>query len=276
MVLMMGKERIGRGKQGHCLMEKIVRMMKRLRSKKGCPWDRKQTLRSLRRCVLEEAHEVVDAIDSNLSERIAEEIGDMLCVVALVITIGEEKGLFKKKLVIDRAVRKMKSRHPHVFGREKARTAEDALRVFQRVKELERSLKKESLFADLGTSLPALMAAEKIQRKVARVGFDWPHAGGAFKKMEEELAELKRALRAKQRKEIREEIGDFLFSAVNFARKIGVEPETALLATNLKFRKRFERLEQSLGKEGLRLAHPSLSLKKMDLLWDRVKEEERK
>ena len=125
-------------------MERVLNIMKRLRSRRGCPWDRKQTLRSLKRCVLEEAHEVIDAIDSEKADRIEEEIGDMLCVVSLLIAIGEEKGLFHKKRLIHRTVRKMIARHPHVFGREKAKTGEDALQFFQKIKEKERMEKKES------------------------------------------------------------------------------------------------------------------------------------
>ncbi len=255
-------------------MEKILRIMRKLRSQSGCPWDRKQTMWSLKRCVLEEAHEVIDAIDSKKKERIEEEIGDMLCVVSLLIAIGEEKSFLDKKRLIRGAIRKMISRHPHVFGNQKARTAEDALQFFQKIKERERKEKREPLFDDLGNSFPALMAAEKIQRKVARVGFDWPNSKEVVKKIEEELTEIKDALRKKNKKKIREEMGDFLFSVVNFARKIGVEAETSLLATNTKFKRRFEKLEKLAQSEGLSLRNGSLSLEKLDSLWDGVKRKE--
>ncbi len=245
--------------------------MKTLRHKKGCPWDRKQTLRSLKRCVLEEAHEVVDAIDSKRKDRMQEEIGDMLCVVASLIAIGEEKSFFDKKILIQSAVQKMIHRHPHVFGNERARTAKDALHFFNAVKEKDRQEKKESLFYDFGNSLPALMAAEKIQRKVARVGFDWLQPEGVVKKLSEELQELKRALRLGKKSEIREEMGDFLFSVVNFARKLGVDAETALLESNAKFIQRFKNLEKLARKKGLDFPSKSLSLKQLDSLWREVK-----
>ena len=256
-------------------MNKVLKIMKRLRAKDGCPWDRKQTLRSLKRCVLEEAHEVIDAIDSGKRERMQEEIGDMLCVVALLITVGEDQGLLGKGTVVNGAVRKMISRHPHVFGREKARTAGQALKFFQKVKEAERRQKKQSLFGDLGKSLPALMAADKIQRKAARVGFDWPNSAGVVTKIEEELEEIRSAVRKREKQKIREEYGDFLFSAVNFARKLGVEPETSLLEANAKFIRRFRKLETLLERQGYSLYKDKLSLKKMDFFWDQVKKKEK-
>ena len=256
-------------------MNKVLKIMKRLRAKDGCPCDRKQTLRSLKRCVLEEANEVIDAIDSGKKERMQEEIGDMLCVVALLITVGEDQGLLGKGTVVKGAVRKMISRHPHVFGKEKARTAGQALNFFQKVKEAERRQKKESLFADLGKSLPALMAADKIQRKAARVGFDWPDSGGVMDKLKEELKEIHDAVRSRRKGKIREEYGDFLFSAVNFARKLGVEPETSLLEANTKFIRRFKKLEKLIEKQGYSLSKDKLSLKKMDFFWNKVKKLEK-
>ncbi len=256
-------------------MNKVLRIMKRLRGKNGCPWDRKQTMRTLKRCVLEEAHEVMDAIDSGKKERMQEEIGDMLCVVALLITVGEAQGLLDKERVVRGAVRKMIARHPHVFGKEKARTADQALKFFQKVKEQERRQKKESLFGDLGKSLPALMLAEKIQRKAARVGFDWPDARGVVGKIEEELREIKQALPGHSKTKIREEMGDFLFSVVNFARKLGVEPETALLEANTKFIRRFTKLEKLIQKEGHSLGNGKVALKKLDFLWRKIKKMER-
>ena len=142
-------------------------------------------------------------------------------------------------------------------------------------KEAERRQKKESLFADLGKSLPALMAADKIQRKAARVGFDWPNSAGVVKKIEEELEEIRSAVRKREKRKIREEYGDFLFSAVNFARKLGVEPETSLLEANAKFIRRFRKLETLLERQGYSLYKDKLSLKKMDFFWDQVKKKEK-
>lgn len=253
-------------------MDKILAVMKRLRGARGCPWDRKQTLRSLKRCVLEEAHEVIEAIDSNRRERMREEIGDMLCVISLLLAIGEEKRLFDKKALIRSAVRKMIARHPHVFGNEKARTAEDALNVFQKMKEKERRKKNESLFGDLGATLPALMAADKIQRKAARIGFDWPDASGVFGKLDEEMRELKGACCGKNKKRIREEMGDFLFTAVNLARKLGIEPETVLLEANSKFIRRFGYVEKEARRQGLLQSKEPVSLAKLDRFWNRAKQ----
>lgn len=257
-------------------MNRIFRIMRRLRSRRGCPWDRKQTLRSLKRCVLEEAHEIIDAIDSGKRERIEEELGDMLCVISLLIAIGEERRVLDGQRLVRATVRKMVSRHPHVFGKERAETAREALRIFQKIKERERREKRESLFADLGNSLPALMAAEKVQRKVARVGFDWPGAREVLPKVEEELAELKKVLGKKGRARLREEIGDFLFAVVNLARKLGVEPETALLEANAKFIGRFKKLEREALEEGIDLFRSPIALDRLDVLWARIKAREKR
>jgi MazG family protein len=252
-------------------MERILSIMRRLRQPNGCPWDRKQTLGTLRKCVLEEAHEVVEAIHSGRRDKIEEEIGDMLCVVSLLIALGEEKGWFGKASVVKRAKKKMIARHPHVFAKEKARTAKDAIRLFTRVKEEEKRGHGHSLLEDWGKGQPALMAAERIQKKVARVGFDWKDTGGVLRKIEEEIRELRRAVSSRRRRDVEEEMGDLLFSLVNLARKLSVEAETALLRTNAKFRKRFQTMEDLAAKRGSDLSSGKLSLRILNRLWEEAK-----
>lgn len=245
--------------------------MKRLRSKGGCPWDRKQTLKSLKDCILEEAHELMHAIDLNEKEKLLEELGDMYCVLGMIVAVGEERRLFSKEALVRSVQRKMISRHPHVFGNEKARTAQEALRHFQAVKDGERREKKNPVLGDLNEPFPALMLAQKMQRRVARIGFDWPNVRGAFDKVREELLELGGEIRRGGKTGVREEIGDLLFAVVNLARKLGIESETALFDANKKFRKRFEKLEVSF-----RGRKPPYDLKEMDELWERIKRGERR
>jgi len=257
-------------------MEKILKIMRRLRGKNGCPWDRKQTLMTLRQCFVEEAYEIAEALASGRKEKMQEEIGDMLCAIGLVIALAEERKLFDKNAVIRRAERKMISRHPHVFGNLKARNAAEALKFFQGVKEAERKEKGVSLLEDLEKGLPALLTAQKIQKKAAQIGFDWKEASGVFEKIGEEIKELQRGFRRKRTDEIQEEIGDILFSVVNLARKVDLNAETALFSTNSKFIRRFERMERFAKKRGIQLGGPGCGPEVLEDLWGDAKKAERK
>jgi len=224
-------------------MNRIVKIMKRLRSKEGCPWDRKQTLSSLKRCLLEETHEVCEAIDKGKARDIEEELGDVLVVIGLMIAIGEDQERFYKKDVISRVCKKMRDRHPHVFGNVKVKSAEEALAVFRSMKEKERGKKAQSLFSDLSKSLPGLIVAEKTQQRVARVGLDWKDKQAAVSAVASRLGRVKRVLASKAQKKKREEVGDLLLAAVHLSRIAGVHAEGALLEANARFQKRFKKIE---------------------------------
>ena len=260
--------------------DELVAVMARLRAPGGCPWDREQTYASLSQYLLEEAYETFDAIHeadatgdvSNLKE----ELGDLLLQVVFHSTIGAEKGDFTVDDVVDGVTRKLVLRHPHVFGDAKLERAEDVLDNWDTLKENERTAsgKKvkslESILDDVPIHFPALLEALKVTRKAAKVGFDWPDEAPIFDKLNEEVSELKAAIEKKDRANIDEEIGDLLFVLVNLARKLDVEPETALKTTNRKFRRRFRFIEKQLSSEGK--TFEQTTLKEMDALWDDSKQ----
>ncbi len=255
-------------------MKRLMDVMRTLRGPDGCPWDREQTLESLTSCVLEETYESIDAILSDDGPKIQEELGDLLCIVSMLIVIGEERELFTKKDVVGGAVRKMKHRHPHVFSKGTARTADSAHDLWHSAKEKEKSVRdRSSVLDDLSVHFPALHRADKIGRRVARVGFDWPNVEDAVKKIDEELLEVKAELKCKKRNEKRliEELGDLLFATVNVARKLKINAEIALKKSNVKFIKRFQKLEKYVSASGQKIQ--SLSLVEMDSIWEKIKAE---
>jgi MazG family protein len=251
-------------------LQKLVDLVARLRAPDGCPWDREQTLPDVRAYLLEEAHELAGAIDGGDWEELAEELGDMLFQVAFIGRLAEEAGAFSVSQVIDGVHRKMVERHPHVFGDEVLADAEAVRQAWERRK-LAREPRRESLFSGVPSSLPSLLASYRITQKAAGVGFDWPTPGAVLDKMEEEIAELRQALAAGRREEVKEEVGDLLFTIANLARKVEVDPEAALAGTNLKFRKRFARIEEGLAARGLTAAEATLE--EMDALWEEAKRE---
>jgi nucleoside triphosphate diphosphatase len=253
----------------------------RLRAPDGCPWDREQSLGDVRAYLLEEAHEVASAIDSGDWGELAEELGDLLFQVAFLGRLAEEAGAFRLAEAVDGVHKKMVERHPHVFqvqaGEEVLADAEAVRQVWERRK-LRESPKKSSLLSGVAASLPALLAAYRLTQKASGVGFDWPDAAAVLAKVEEETAELKEALarepnpeNAPEAKEaVREELGDLLFTLANLARKLEVDPEAALAAANLKFRRRFAAVESGLAERGRNPAEATLE--EMDELWEKAKE----
>lgn len=237
-------------------IEKLIQVVKTLRKK--CPWDRRQTLRSMRANLIEEAYETVDAIEKGDPEKIREEVGDFLFLgIFLTELLASEKGISSHALVRS-TVEKYQRKHPHVWGRKKLRTADEVLRYWQR--------SKKDVFAGIPAALPALMAARLVQERAARLGFDWDSHRGPMRKVAEELRELKDALKTKR---VREEYGDLLFACVNLARHIGADPEDALRRANRKFISRFRRVEKELAKRGKK--PQDATLKEMDRIWDRIK-----
>jgi MazG family protein len=251
-------------------LQKLVDLVARLRAPDGCPWDREQALPDVRAYLLEEAHELAGAIDGGDWDELAEELGDMLFQVAFIGRLAEEAGAFSVSQVIDGVHRKMVERHPHVFGGEVLADAEAVRQAWERRK-LAKEPRRESLFSGVPSSLPALLASYRLTQKAAGVGFDWPTPDAVLDKMEEEIAELRQALAAGRREEVKEEVGDLLFTIANLARKVEVDPEAALAGTNRKFRKRFAHIEEGLAAQGKTAAEATLE--EMDALWEEAKNE---
>ncbi len=256
----------------------LVSIMAKLRSPEGCPWDRRQTHQSLKPDLLEETYEVLDAIDNGSPADLQEELGDLLLQVVFHAQLAAEERQFNVNDVVSGLCKKLIRRHPHVFA---DATAEDVADVFQHwdaVKQQERQDANEtdadtaSTLASIPRTLPALMRAEKIQKRVARVGFDWPDPAGPLEKLSEELKELTSAVDSGVPPDIEDELGDLFFSLVNLSRFLNTSPELALDATNQKFVRRFQALEQLARSEGLALN--TMSLEAMDALWERVKADE--
>ena len=260
--------------------DELVAVMKRLRAPGGCPWDAEQTYGSLSQYLLEEAYETFDAIQhaeaTGEIEHLKEELGDLLLQVVIHSTIGAERGEFDIEQVAAGVSEKLILRHPHVFGDENFEKAQDVLDNWDTLKANERkaSGKKDkaaegSILDDVPIHFPALLEALKVTKKAAKVGFDWENTEQIFEKIREEIAELEKEVNAGDRDNIEGEIGDLLFAVVNLARRLDIEPETALKRTNRKFRKRFEFIEGSLAESGRTLEDSDLP--EMDSLWDRAK-----
>lgn len=255
-------------------VQRLLEVMRRLRAPGGCPWDREQTHLSLRPYVIEEAHEVVDAIRRQDMHKLADELGDLLLQVVFHAVIAEERGDFTFEDVADGLVRKLVRRHPHVFGTAEVESADEVERQWQQIKAEERGAEKgASLLDDLTPGLPALMQAQKIQARVAQAGFDWETAEAAWPKVEEELAEFRRAWQAGDRAGLESEWGDVVFALVNIARLLNIQAEIALQDTNARFCSRFRNIERLAQAEGEDLLE--MSLDEMDRLWEEAKKLEK-
>jgi tetrapyrrole methylase family protein/MazG family protein len=259
------------------LFARFVELIARLRAPGGCPWDREQTHETVKPMTIEEAYEVAHAIDEGDDDELMGELGDLLLQVVFHANMAEERKAFALKQIIERVSDKMIRRHPHVFADEDATTAGEVLRSWEAIKAEERREKGKddaSMLDSVHKGLPAVMEAFQMTTKVSRVGFDWPDADGALVKLDEEVLELREAVReSSDPKAIAEEVGDLLFVAVNVARLTGVDPESALKAANRKFRRRFRHVEDRLRAEGRQPADSSLE--EMDRLWDEAKDLER-
>lgn len=297
-------------------VERLELIMEQLRGDNGCPWDRKQTHQSLRPYLLEESYEVLQAIEEDQPGHIQEELGDLLLQVVFHAQIGKERGAFDLASVIKGINEKMIRRHPHVFRSSISNKnpqvrpvhgVADVLDNWEKIKAEERAggfngetgaqgAGEESILDSVPINLPALLQAEKIQKKATQVGFDWPDLEGPLSKVREEIEEVRQAWEdwrnfsnkgseanqvsqdqktaIKLQSKVEEEFGDLLFALVNTARFLGVHPEIALLRTIEKFRRRFRRMEQEAKTEGRELA--ALTLAEMDELWEKSKEEEEK
>jgi MazG family protein len=253
--------------------EDLVQLMTTLRGPNGCPWDRKQTLPDLKPYVIEEAYEVVDAIDREDRAGLLEEVGDLLLEAVFIAEITREEETFDVYDSITAIHDKLVRRHPHVFGDVVADDAEQVLVNWEKLKSEERKAENKSVLSGVPRAMPALLKAGRLTEKAARVGFDWRRAEDVLEKLDEEVAELKEAVAAGDQAEMHDEIGDLLFTIANIARKLSVNPEEALQSTNRKFMSRFEAMEAYVHERGQNL--DQLTLEEMDQLWDEAKAAER-
>jgi len=255
----------------HHTWDELVEIMTRLRA--CCPWDREQTHESLLPYLVEEAHEVVEAVDERDPKKLCEELGDLLLQIVFHAQIASERGQFAVADVIDALANKMIRRHPHVFGDASISTTQEQMKSWELLKTQEAAIKhRESLLDGIPKSLPSLLGAQRMQEKAGTVGFDWPRTKGVVEKVDEELRELRVAVRSGERDHVREELGDVLFTIVNLARRLGVDAEAALRAANGKFRERFAAMERMAGGGATALAGRSLD--DLDVLWKRAKDHE--
>jgi len=263
--------------------EKLVALQARLRARNGCPWDREQTHTTLRTYLVEEAYEVLDALQSGDDAKFAEEMGDLLLQIVFHSQIAAEEGRFTVADVIREVHEKMVRRHPHVFGEKRAKDAAEVLRNWEQIKAQERRTETEngrpratsaekSLLDGVPRTLPATLEGLQLTKKAARVGFDWEDAAGIFEKMREECAELRHALDKKEGAKVEEEIGDLLFAAVNLARFLQVDPEIALKNANAKFSRRFREMERLARASGR--AFEKVPRGEMESLWEAAKRRE--
>ena len=255
---------------------RLVELMQRLLAPDGCPWDREQTLSSLRRYVLEEACEVVDAIDDGDRGELRAELGDLLLQVVFQAELARAEGAFGPDDVVAAICDKLVRRHPHVFGDERADTPAEVLQNWERIKVAERRDKPDrGVLSGVARSLPALTRAQRVGEKVARVGFDWPDARGSRGKVGEELGELDAAIASGDKDRVEAELGDVLFALVNLARHVDVDAEGALRRTIDKFTRRFDHVEarvrETHGGWPTSKADDRLTLEELDGYWDEAK-----
>lgn len=244
--------------------ETLRAILARLRAPDGCPWDREQTHQSLRRALLEECYETLEALDAGDDRRLMEELGDLLIHIGFHCQMGEEQGSFRWEDVFRQVNTKLIRRHPHVFGDATAATPWQVEEQWERIKKAEKP--HASLLDGLPKDLPALAAAQAISQRVARVGFEWPDLNGVLQKVQEELAEVQKAQTPQERER---EVGDLLFTIVNLARWLGVDAESALRTANARFSRRWRAMEEACRSRGMDFS--SLPMEQKEALWQEVK-----
>lgn len=269
-------KRSAQGEAAGAWFEKLVGVMARLRAPGGCPWDREQTHATLRTYLIEEAYEVLEALDGADDAKFAEELGDLLLQVVFHAQMADEEGRFTVVDVIREIYEKMIRRHPHVFGERRAKDAAEVLRNWEIIKKEERQVKgvveeeaPESVLDGVPRSLPALLEGYQLTRKAARIGFDWENVGGIFEKLQEETEELRQVLEKRGGKEIEGEVGDILFVAVNLARFLKIDAEIAMKKASGRFSRRFREMERMAREEGTTLAEVPRG--RMEELWNEAK-----
>lgn len=252
--------------------EKLIEIMTRLRRPDGCPWDRQQTHESLKKYLLEETYETLEAIDSGDMSDLCEELGDLMLQIAFHAQLAKERGDFEIKDSLDNINEKLLRRHPHVFGEADVASAEEVIHQWDRIKMGEKGMEGRSSVLDgVPKTLPALARAMEVSKRAARAGFEWPRLDAVFAKLEEEVGELKDEISDRDTTRIAEEIGDLLFTIVNVARWTKVDPEDALRTMIERFTSRFVQIEEAAHASGRSLE--DLSIEEMDAVWDRAKQE---
>ncbi|AWB09833.1 MAG TPA: nucleoside triphosphate pyrophosphohydrolase [Thermodesulfobium narugense] len=249
----------------------LVEIVKILRSEKGCPWDKKQTHESIKSNLIEEAYEVIDAIDKKNISSLREELGDLLLQVVFHSQMEAEKKAFDIYDVIDSLVKKLIYRHPHVFGDVCVKDSDEVLKRWENLKlKSNNNAFEESIFSGFTTALPALILAYKAQRRAKNVGFDWDNYDDIVEKIKEEIDEFKSTVNSNNRDKMIDEMGDILFSVVNLARFFNIYPEDALRLSTLKFIKRFVLMERIIRDDNLKIS--DLDIEKLDFYWEKAKE----
>ncbi|GAM10939.1 nucleoside triphosphate pyrophosphohydrolase/pyrophosphatase MazG [Geobacter sp. OR-1] len=253
--------------------EQLVLLMRKLRAPGGCPWDAEQTHDSLKRYLIEECYEVIEAIDSGNDSHLVEELGDLLLQPIFHATIAEERNAFDISDIINSLCEKLIRRHPHVFSDQQISTSEEQIENWEKIKRHEKGEQRKSALSGVPPHLPAILKAHKITEKASRVGFDWETHDQVLDKIREELAELEETMAAGNTRRIEEELGDLLFAVVNLGRFLSIDPEDALRKTIHRFIVRFNFIEESLLKRG---STPRQSnLQEMELLWQEAKKSEK-
>jgi MazG family protein len=262
--------------------ERLVAIMATLRGPNGCPWDKEQDFNSLKPMLVEEVYEVLEAVENNDFDGVAEELGDLLLHILFHARLGHEAGHFDINTVIDKVSEKLIRRHPHVFGTETAGTADEVIKNWEAIKAKEKELRlnsrppeQRSLLEGIPSKLPAIHEAHQISSRAARVGFDWPDIDGIFDKLQEEVRELKNVISGqaddKRRERLEDEMGDILFVIVNISRYLKIDSESALKRANRKFKSRFQYMEAELTKQGKAL--DQVPVEEMEALWQKAKSE---
>lgn len=249
----------------------LMDVLRRLRAPDGCPWDREQTPETIKKYILEEAHELTEAVEQGKASEVCEELGDLYFLLLFLADLYQEKGDFVLKDALEKIKEKMIRRHPHIFAHVTVRGSEDVVANWQAIKakEAEKKGERKSALGNLPRSLPSLQRAFRIGERASRVGFDWQDADGVLEKVREEMDELEHAIRSGSSKEIEDEVGDLLFAAASLARKLGINPEDALKKGLDKFSRRFYRLEEQVARSGRQVS--DLSMDELDRIWENIK-----
>lgn len=251
-------------------IEDLIEIIKLLRAPGGCPWDREQTHESIKKSMIEEVYEAIDALNAHDDHMFANELGDVLLQVAFHAQLASERGAFDFNDILNEICIKLITRHTHVFGNDKADGTDEALKNWEKNKKKEKNLESyTAVLNDVPHSLPALMRAEKVQKKASSAGFDWPDISGAFDKIHEETRELEAAIKSGDAQSIAEEYGDLLFSVVNAGRFLKLTPEVALADATDKFIRRFARVEALAGEQNRNIT--DMTLAELDSLWEKSK-----
>jgi len=253
--------------------DRVISIMRRLRAPGGCPWDAEQTHESLKRYLLEEAYEVLEAVDSGSDEHLKEELGDLLLQSVFHAAIAEERGSFTMDDVLDTLADKLIRRHPHVFGDLEITDSQAQVENWEKIKKQEKGEDRRSALAGVPPHLPALLKAQKITEKASRVGFDWEHLDQVMAKVMEELHEFEEALASGNQEHTEAELGDLLFAIANLGRFLALDTEEALRKTINRFQKRFSHVEDQIHRRGISLHDASPA--EMDALWEEAKCKER-